>query len=287
MTETDLSAWIGQQEIREDRVDATRANGMRATLESPDAPFAEGQPLPPLWHWAYFWDIARHSDLGADGHSARGEFLPPVDLPRRMWAGGRLRWSGDLLVGEAVRRESTIKSVQEKEGRSGPLVFVTVQHVISGAQGVAIEEEHDIVYREAPRADEASPTPPAVPDSPVLWEHQVEAEAVRLFRYSALTFNGHRIHYDHPYVTQEEGYPGLVVHGPLMATLMVELLRHSAPDRRVAALDFRARSPVFAPASLQVCAARTEEGTGTPTRLETWVSGAPGVLAMSGQVDLD
>ncbi|MGM0559760.1 MAG: FAS1-like dehydratase domain-containing protein [Pseudomonadota bacterium] len=286
MTETDLTAWIGRQEKREDRIDANRANGLRATLESPDAGFREGDALPPLWHWAYFWDIAGQSELGPDGHPARGGFLPPVDLPRRMWAGGRLKWPGDLVIGALARRESTITSVQEKEGRSGRLVFVTVRHVISGEAGPAIEEEHDIVYRQAPGPQDTPPKPPAPPESPVRWQRRVEAEATRLFRYSALTFNGHRIHYDHPYVTQEEGYPGLVVHGPMMATLMVELLRHSAPERRVVSLDFRARSPVFAPASLGVFAADSEVADATPQRLETWVTGGDGALAMSGLAEL-
>ncbi|WP_022729946.1 FAS1-like dehydratase domain-containing protein [Fodinicurvata sediminis] len=286
MTDADLTAWIGRQERREDRIDANRANGLRATLESPDPLFREGDALPPLWHWTYFWDIAAQSELGPDGHPARGGFLPPVDLPRRMWAGGRLKWPGDLMVGGMAHRESTITSVQEKSGRSGRLVFVTVRHVISGDAGPAIEEEHDIVYREAPGKQEASPKPPAPPESPVRWQRRVETDATRLFRYSALTFNGHRIHYDHPYVTQDEGYPGLVVHGPMMATLMVELLRHSAPQRRVTGLDFRARSPVFAPASLGVFAADAEAAGAETERLETWVTGDAGALAMSGLAEL-
>jgi 3-methylfumaryl-CoA hydratase len=184
--------------------------------------------LPELWHWLYFLPHARQSEIGPDGHPKRGGFLPPVPLPRRMWAGGRLEWIKPLVVGDAIERTSTIQSVTHKSGRTGDLIFVLVRHEISNAAGIALTEEHDIVYRDAPAPDDKPVTPTAAP-SDATWTKTIHPDDVLLFRYSALTFNGHRIHYDRRYVTEVEGYPGLIVHGPLIATLLVDLVRQSIP----------------------------------------------------------
>jgi 3-methylfumaryl-CoA hydratase len=189
--------------------------------------------------------VHRQSEIGPDGHGKRGGFLPPVPLPRRMWAGSQLQSHAPLRVGDAVTRTSTIENVNEKSGRTGPLVFVKVRHEIrrAGDDAVALTEFHDIVYREAAKPADVAPPPQAAPAG--RWEKKWVPDDVWLFRYSALTFNGHRIHYDRRYVTQVEGYPGLIVHGPLIATLLVDLLRWQRPDARVTRFEFRAVRPTF------------------------------------------
>jgi 3-methylfumaryl-CoA hydratase len=220
----DLRDWIGRRESAEDSCDPRRVADMAATLDLPAAP-REGDRLPPGWHWMFFNPMARASELGPDGHPRRGGFLPPVALPRRMWAGGRLSFPAPLQVGERLRRYSEILSVEPKSGRSGAMVFVVVRHRIFSGDALAVEEEHDIVYREAPAPGAAAPAPAAPPAAAAAapWTGRVVPDPVMLFRYSALTANGHRIHYDHPYATGVEGYPGLVFHGPLTATLLMAL----------------------------------------------------------------
>lgn len=232
---------VGRTETRADIVDARLVLGLAATLgvATPDV-------LPPLWHWMLFQDWAPPERLGRDGHPRRGGFLPPVhDLPRRMWAGGQVRFVGALRVGDAVRRTSTIQAVADKTGSTGRLVFVTVAHVIEGPCGVAIEERQDIVYRSADGAA-AKAADPAPPPGPDVRTAVVRPDAVMLFRYSALTGNGHRIHYDADYVRDVEGYPGLIVHGPLQATLMAGLLA----DRAIAKFSYRGQRPAFDGADL-------------------------------------
>lgn len=231
-----------------------------------------GDPLPPLWHWLYFLPFDRQSELGPDGHAKRGGFLPPVELPRRMWAGGRVEFHRPLKVGESVTRTSRIADVKVKEGRSGTLVFVLVKHEIGNTGGTALTEEHDIVYRDHRREGEIVPPGQTAP-SGAEWERVVQPDDVLLFRYSALTFNGHRIHYDRQYATQVEGYPGLVVHGPLIATLLVDLVRPSAVKR----FEFRAVSPIFDTGTFAV--AGKPEGDGKSIRL--WARDAAGLLAMT------
>jgi len=259
----DVSKWVGREELRTDRIDPRIAQALAATLDLDPETMKAGAELPPLWHWVYFTPNVRRSEIGPDGHPKRGGFLPPVELPNRMWAGGRFRFEQPLYVGEAATRVSRIVRCERKSGRSGELVFVTVEHTISGERGVALIEEHDIVYREpAPRG-----TPPG--GERVAHEDKDEAEfrqrvrpdPVLLFRYSALTFNGHRIHYDHPYVTQQEGYPGLVVHGPLTATLLLEAFRAAHPVERVRRYAFRAVGPLFDTADFDVCGRLTGPGT--------------------------
>ena len=240
-----LRDWIGRSEQRDDVVTAAPLAGLSATLDRVDDPApVAGTTLPPLAHWLYFLPQAPQHEIGADGHPKRGGFLPPVPLPRRMWAGGRLSFQHALHVGEAVTRRSTITRVDAKQGRSGALVFVTVQHQVLNAQGEAVTEEHDIVYRDNP-APGAPPAAPAMAATDAQFSRRIVPDPVLLFRYSALTFNGHRIHYDRDYVTQVEGYPGLIVHGPLIATLLVDLLRREMPEAVLARFEFKAASPLF------------------------------------------
>jgi 3-methylfumaryl-CoA hydratase len=247
-----LRDWIGRTETREDQLTATPVAALSATLDRDDPTPVPGAALPPLWHWLYFTPLTRHSEIGEDGHARRGGFLPPVPLPRRMWAGGRLEFVQPLHVGETVQRVSTIKDVTVKEGRSGALVFVCVRHDFSNVRGLALSEEHDIVYRDAPLPGAPAPEPTAAPRDEQ-FSREIVPDPVLLFRYSALTFNGHRIHYDRSYVTGVEGYPGLIVHGPLIATLLMDLLRRHLPDATVKRFSFKAVRPTFDIHPFTVC----------------------------------
>lgn len=270
--------WIGRSETREERLDPGRAEALRVTLETRDPPFEEGAPLPELWHWLYFWDYAAISRLGRDGHAERGGFLPPVPLPRRMWAGSRFRWLAPLKLGAIARKTSRIASIEEKQGRSGPLVFVTVRHELEGPAGPAIQEEHDIVYREAPKPGAAARVAKeAAPKGS--WSRPLRPDPVLLFRYSALTFNGHRIHYDEPYSRRKEGYPALVVHGPLLATLMVDLARREAPERSPVSFHFKALRPVFCGEEIEIAGEPDEWGA------DLWVAGPDGGQCMRGRLE--
>ena len=259
---------IGRTETRTDRVRPGLLQRLAATLGVP-VPDA----LPPLWHWALFQDWALPEGLGPDGHPRRGGFLPdPAGLPRRMWAGGRLSFLQPLRVGDALTRTSRIASIANKQARSGPLVFVTVEHEIATAAGVALREEHDIVYRDMP-APGATVIPAAAPTDET-FARKVVPDDVLLFRYSALTFNGHRIHYDAPYARGVEGYPGLIVHGPLQASLLVrmaEALRGARPAR----FGFRSLSPLFDDRDFTLNA--TDAGDGS---MRLWTACADGPIAM-------
>ena len=248
-----LKAWIGRSQTLHDMIHPTPLLALAATLDHPAAPVKVGDALPALWHWLYFLPLHRQSEIGPDGHAQRGGFLPPVPLPRRMWAGSQFDFRAPLRVGDSVARTSTIADVSIKTGRSGTLVFVKVRHDLhcNGAAEPAIIEHHDIVYRDAQRADDPAPPPQTAPEG-APWQRQILADEVLLMRYSALTFNGHRIHYDRPYATQVEGYPGLVVHGPLIATLLLDLLRRQMPGAVVASFHFKALRPTFDGQALRV-----------------------------------
>ncbi len=241
-----LQSWVGKTETLTDDITAAPMRALSATLDRDDSPPERGTAVPPLWHWLYFVPQPRQSEIGPDGHARRGGFLPPVPLPRRMWAGGRLQWqqNNPLVVGDAVRRISRIESVTHKAGRTGDLLFVLVRHEVHNEQGLALSEEHDIVYRAAVQPGDATPAPVAA-ETGATWQREIIPDDVLLFRYSALTFNGHRIHYDRRYVTEVEGYPGLIVHGPLIATLLIDLLRRNAPNAFINSFTFKAVRPTF------------------------------------------
>lgn len=276
-----LQQWIGRSETRTDLIHAGTANALAATLDSPLL-LQQGDALPPLWHWIYFWTPAPASAIGTDGHALRGGFLPPVALPRRMWAGGRLQFHAPLPVGASVERVSRVADVKVRQGASGTLVFVTVEHAIHSEGRPCLTEEHDIVYRDLPRPDAAPPVPRPAPAEPH-WSRHVDPDPVLLFRYSALTFNGHRIHYDRSYVTGVEGYPGLVVHGPLVATLLMQLARESLPERTVKAFSFRAISPLFDVESFSLHGRLSDDGAS----VLLWAANARGELAMQAEAALD
>ncbi|MEM8732026.1 MAG: MaoC family dehydratase N-terminal domain-containing protein, partial [Pseudomonadota bacterium] len=238
-----LSQWIGRSETRSDTIRAEPANLMEMTLDR-DPVLEDGVALPPLWHWLYFLQSAKLSALGRDGHPALGGFLPPVGLPRRMWAGGRLEFLAPLPVGSDATRVSTIKDVKVKQGRTGALCFVTVRHEVSSGGTLCLTEDHDIVYREDPAPGDVAPPPPAVGSDWVVTE-TVSPSEVMLFRYSALTFNGHRIHYDRDYARTVEGHDGLVVHGPLIATMLADLAVRENKEKTLKTFSYRAISPVY------------------------------------------
>jgi 3-methylfumaryl-CoA hydratase len=276
-----LREWRGRTESRSDEVTAAPIAALSATLDRNDSFPRAGDPLPPLWHWLYFLPISRQSELGDDGHAKRGGFLPPVPLPRRMFAGDRAQFHRPLRVGETISRLSRIVEVTHKQGRSGPLVFVVVRHEISDREGVAVIEEHDIVYRESPKANDSAPAP-KMPPADAAWIRQIRPDETLLFRYSALTFNGHRIHYDRRYATEVEGYPGLVVHGPLIATLLLDLLRRNVADANVATLSFRAVRPLFDTAPFSVCGKVAPDGK----TAQLWAKDSEGWLAMEATAGL-
>ena len=269
-----LEEWAGKTETRADLVSPTPMAALSATLDRDDPPPQPGDCLPPAWHWLFFLPLHRQSELGKDGHPERGGFLPPVPLPRRMWAGSRMEFHKPLRVGETITRTSRIASVKQKEGRTGPLVFVLVCHEIANPAGLAITEEHDIVYRDHARKGESAPEPPPAPLESS-WKRTISPDDVLLFRYSGLTFNGHRVHYDRRYATEVEGYPGLVVHGPLIATLLLDALRRNMPQAEVARFEFRAVSPLFDTAPFGVCG--TPQGDNI---IRLWAMTASGGLAM-------
>jgi 3-methylfumaryl-CoA hydratase len=249
MNADELKAWTGRSETLSDVVTAAPVRMLRATLDLPADPAV--QSLPALWHWLYFLPSARQSELGPDGHPKRGGFLPPVPLPRRMWAGGQLEFFHPLRIGDAVERVSTIEDVTLKSGRSGELCFVRVRHELNSPRGLALREFHDIVYRPEPVPGAAAAAGEPAPAAQ--WSERIVPDDVLLFRYSALTFNGHRIHYDRKYVTQVEGYPGLIVHGPLLATLLAGLGGRQFPGREPRAFSFRALKPVFDLHPFEIC----------------------------------
>ena len=261
----DLEARLGKERVEEEVLSLGQAQGLAAMLDRDAASLKNGGILPAGWHWIYFKSTAGRSALGPDGHEEREGFLPSP-LPRRMWAGGSLRFPGTLRIGEAARRVSTIQSIEHKEGRSGPLVFVTVHHQISNQDGPAVEEEQNLVYLpETPPASEAGADagPPAAVSGEPEWSEAYTADEITLFRFSALTFNAHRIHYDHRYATDVEGYPGLVVHGPLLALLLLDAgIRHAgdgSADVVPRLFRYRALRPLFCNEAFQLAGRRVDD----------------------------
>lgn len=273
-----LKQWEGKQEIHHDVVSLASAQAMAATLDWEELPQA-GDALAKPGHWLHFLPKTRQSDISTDGHPKKGGFLPPVPLPRRMWAAGKVAFHAPLHIGDVVKKVSTVQSVDHKQGGSGNLVFVVVDHQIFTGDTLVISDTQNIVYREDPAAN--APTPKVMrPKNQAEFSREVMPDPVLLFRFSALTFNSHRIHYDREYATKEEGYAGLVVHGPLSATLLLDLVRTELPDADIAHYDYRAVRPLIDGNPFQIQGCRSDDG------LQLWVIDHEGAMTMQATVTL-
>ncbi|MCO5130067.1 MAG: MaoC family dehydratase N-terminal domain-containing protein [Xanthobacteraceae bacterium] len=272
-----LRQWIGRSEEASDIVTAQLAKGLRATLFLDIGAPQRGDAAPFTTHWCLAQPVYPMAKLGPDGHPTRGGFLPPVPLPRRMWAGGELQFIAPLRVGDEATRTSRISDVTVKAGSTGTLCFVAVEHTITTARGAAIRERQDIVYRDMPSGGgNATPAKPAAAPAPAKHREVHVSDPVLLFRYSALTFNGHRIHYDRDYVTKVEGYPGLVFHGPMQAALLVEFAARLHGGVAPKKFSYRGLQPLFEGGEFSVNANETAEG------LDLWIANADGVPTMKG-----
>lgn len=275
LNEDQLKTWIGKSRTSSDILRVEQARLMQATLDR-EATLEAGDPLPPLWHWIYFLEGARQSGLGRDGHAAKGEFLPPVPLPRRMWAGGRLTFNQPAQLGQTLKRTTEIRDITVKRGSSGTLCFVTLHHEYTNQPGETLfYEEHDIVYREDPKPGAQPTKAPHPPDGAIIAE-TVTPSPVFLFRYSALTFNSHRIHYDRTYCEDVEGYPGLIFHGPLTATLLADMAVRRSEGRPLRRFEFRATAPLFDDQPFNI----KSNGNGT-----FWAETPDAGLAMKAEVE--
>ena len=276
----DIGDWVGRRAHATDVVTESPIRRLAATLDRDDAPPAPGDPLPPGWHWLYFLSDERQSALGPDGLGARDGLLPPSPLPRRMFTGARFTFHQPIRVGDSIARETEVVSATVKEGRSGTLVFITMRHSVRVPAGLAVTEDYHIVYRGEPKAGEA-PAPGRPPPTEAAFSRTITPGPVLLFRFSALTFNSHRIHYDQPYVTGVEGYPGLLVHGPLTVILLFDLLRREMPDAALASISFRAMRPLSSGADLPLAGAPSSEGRSALL----WALDPTGAVAMSAEAD--
>jgi 3-methylfumaryl-CoA hydratase len=279
MDDAGLRGWIGRQETSHDLAAESPLSGLAALLDHEAPPWPAGE-VPPLGHWLYFLPRAAQSRMDIDGHPQRGGLIPPVELPRRMWAGSRVQVNGPLPLGGEMSRVSRVADVQRKSGASGEMVFVTLRHEVAAGGVVRIVEEQDLVYRQSAPA-EAAPAGPVAPDAPPatpLAVRRVSVNEVQLFRFSALTFNAHRIHYDRPYATGVEGYPGLVVHGPYIATLLMDHFLRARPGALVRSFAFRARRPLFDNRPFDLCLADGEDGA------RLWAADEHGRIAMSADL---
>lgn len=275
----DFTPWIGRTETVADDISPAAALAAAATFDDTVTQLDHGSPLPPLWHWFYFLPKAPQSKLDIDGHPQRGGFLPPIPYPRRMFAGARLRFHRALVLGQPARRAGVIRNIVQKSGRTGSLAFVTVSYTFHQQGEVCIEEEQDIVYRE-PGPPVPAPQPIELPPVPEgAWSRIIVPDTRLLFRFSALTFNAHRIHYDRPYAISEEGYPGLVVHGPLTAILLLEVVRHNTA-RRIAGFSFRGQAPLFDLAPFRLVALPSDG------QVELEAQGPDGKTALSASAEL-
>lgn len=278
MTATDWTKWLGRQAVSSDTFTQNMLSRIAATLNTPTPP--DGTALPLLWHWCFFQQTVGTDELAVDGHPVPGDFLPPAHGRQRMWAGGRLEFIRPFIAGKTAGRCSTIKAVEEKHGRNGSLLFVTVLHEYSQDGELVVQEEQDIVYREPSPPKLSSQLAPAAAD----WREEVDASEQLLFRYSAITFNTHRIHYDWPYATEQEGYPGLVVHGPLMATLLVKSFVEANPMASVLAFSFRGVRPLIAGEVMEVGGVIQESGVASLWSATGAGIGQEGTIRFSHQV---
>ena len=269
---------VGRVATQDNIVTAAQANALAATLDR-DERFKDGDALPPGWHWSFFPEAVNLADTGPDGHARPGTFFPELPLKRRMWAANKMRFHAPIRISERATRTMRIASVTPKDGGTGPLIFVVMQVEVSGRAGVCTEEEMTYVFRGPPAPNEAPPRK-VEPPAGAQWTRTIDPTPVLLFRVSARTMNSHRIHYDLPYVTQEEGYPGLLVHGPLIHTLLVDGLRRARPEAKIGAVSVRAASPLYAGTKFTV------SGAVDGNSAKLWAVTPAGGVAMSGEATL-
>ncbi len=275
---TELNEWIGKSIEVEDTVTAGQANRMNATLDR-EPTFKKGDRLPPAWHWLYFHEAVQLSGLGIEGHPKLGGFMPPVPLPRRMWAGGSLIFDQPIIIGQPAIKRSTIANIAAKTGKSGQLYFVTVEHEVFQNTSRCLHEKQIIVYREPADPTKTLADPPPAPETDSrTFSAEIRPDPIMLFRYSALTFNGHRIHYDLDFCQTHEGYPNLVFHGPLTATLLLDLFYHQYPAEPIKTFEYRGVSPLFNPDPFTI------HGTRKGIHGKAWAANSANGLAMSAQV---
>jgi 3-methylfumaryl-CoA hydratase len=277
----DFDAWIGRTRTAEDEITAFPLNALSATLDRDDALAVAGSPVPPLWHWLFFLPIFRPGEMRLDGHMKGGDFMPPIPLPRRVWAGSKFMWNREnlLRVGDRAKRVSRIGSITRKEGKSGELVFVTWVHEYHNASGLCFSNDHISAFRGEPSSKGKSE--PILAAQASQWHRELVPDAPLLFRFSALMFNAHRIHYDAPYAIGEEKYPAILVQGPLLATLLMDLLRRNVPDAAVRGLEFKAVSSAFVDRPLHL------RGQVESDTVRLWAGDDEGRLVMSAQAELE
>jgi 3-methylfumaryl-CoA hydratase len=274
--------WLGRTQIAAETLGLGPARAMTALLDRDPAEIRAGDPLPPCWHWLYLHQAVRRSAIGGDGHPRRGDWLPPIPLVRRMWAGSRLRFPARLRLGEPAERRSEVAKIESKEGRAGPLVFVTVRHSLTGPEGLSAIEEQDLVFRDPAPAPAPAPAAAGSEGLPAEtdWEERFTPDPATLFRFSAITMNGHRIHYDAPYATEIEGYRALVVHAPFAALLLLDAAtrRHRA---EAATFEFRATRPLFNPEPITLAGRLSGDH---PEAMAVWAAGPDRRIAVSGTI---
>ena len=276
---TDFNDWVGKSETESGVASAYPANYFTVTLDRDDAPLCDGDELPPGWHYFYFHELVALAATGEDGHRAKGDFMPPLPYPRRMWAGSKMKFQSPILIGEKVTKVITITDIAIKEGRSGKMCFVTTLEEVFGEDGrLTTSETRTQVFREPADPNMRPPKPQGAPAA-AEWSRTIHPSSVLLFRYSALTMNSHKIHFDKDYVRDVEGYPGLLVHGPLTMTLMLDLFRRKMPKARMASLDLRAVSPIYDTMDFTVHGVPKDDGT-----CKLWAMTGNGSLAMTADV---
>ena len=275
----DYKKWIGKTEVATQCAELWPVCGLYAVLDKAPAPII-GDPLPPCGHWLYFTPMVGQSKIGFDGHPERGDFLPPIAVPRRMWAASDISFHAPIRLGDDLEKSARIADVSLKEGATGALVFVTVENEYRVAGMLALSEKQSLVYRDHPKPDEAPPPPRAAP-AEAEWSEMIEPDPVMLFRYSAITFNGHRIHYDHPYVTGEEGYPNIIVQGQLIATLLLDTFATRNPDSEPKRFSFRAMKPLFSGEPFFAEGAKNDAGG-----FDLWARNDAGHLTLSAKLEV-
>ncbi len=278
----ELETWLGRTRSVEDDITAFPLNALAGTLDTDNPRAVAGTPLPPLWHWLYFLPVYRPDETRHDGHALGGDFMPPITLPRRVWAGSKFIWNtaNPLRVGDRARRVSRIESITPKEGSSGKLVFVKVVHEFHNELGLVLTNEHNSAFREAPKTEQSA-SKPIIAETEAAWHRELVPDSVLLFRYSALMFNSHRIHYDHPYTTGEERYPTLLVQGPLIATLLMDLLRRNAPRAVVRSVELKSVRPSFVDRPLRL------RGQPDGNKVRLWAADDEGRLTMTAAAEVD